>query len=138
MIDTIDPFETAVNLVLEEEGGLVHNPNDPGGLTKFGISQRAYPTLDIANLTVDDAKAIYFKDYWQPLLPYNLSERFMKVAFSTAINMGLSRCKGFLEASSGNLEYFFAQRMLGYVNDKNWPVFGKGWTRRLFHEALSA
>jgi len=34
------PFETAVEFVLKYEGGLTNNPADPGGLTKFGISQR--------------------------------------------------------------------------------------------------
>lgn len=38
---------------------------DPGGETKYGISKRSYPHLDIAGLTLDAAKAIYEYDYWQ-------------------------------------------------------------------------
>ena len=41
-------FEQAFAIVAGEEGGLCRDPGDPGGLTKFGISQRAYPGLDIA------------------------------------------------------------------------------------------
>ena len=134
----IDPFEAAVNDLLQEEGGTVNNAQDPGGLTRFGISKQAFPDVDIANLTVDQAKQLYRDHYWTPLLPYKLPERFMRVAFDTAVNMGLGRCKEFIEASKGQLEWFYAQRMLDYTTDKNWAVFGKGWTRRLFHEALNA
>jgi lysozyme family protein len=51
-------FDLAVEFVLRHEGGLVHNPHDPGGTTNFGISQRAYPEVDIGNLTRDEAKEI--------------------------------------------------------------------------------
>jgi len=37
----MDPF-TAVDFVLSAEGELVDDGSDPGGLTKFGISHRAY------------------------------------------------------------------------------------------------
>ncbi len=58
-------FELAVTITLQHEGGLVDDPHDPGGITKYGISKHAYPKLDIKGLTVDDAKAIYRRDYWQ-------------------------------------------------------------------------
>lgn len=58
-------FNIAIAPVLENEGGYVNNPNDPGGETKYGVSKRQYPNLDIKNLSLDDAKAIYKKDYWQ-------------------------------------------------------------------------
>lgn len=37
---------------------------DKGGLTKYGISQAAFPNLDIANLTYDDAVKIYADEMW--------------------------------------------------------------------------
>ena len=37
---------------------------DPGGETKWGISKRSYPNIDIAALAFDDARDIYFADYW--------------------------------------------------------------------------
>ena len=57
-------FVQAVNAVLEHEGGYVNNPDDPGGETKYGISRRTYPNIDIASLTEDDASAIYYRDWW--------------------------------------------------------------------------
>lgn len=58
-------FEDAIGTVLRNEGGYVDSPNDPGGETKYGISKSAYPNLDIKNLTVDDATAIYRRDFWR-------------------------------------------------------------------------
>ena len=48
-------FEEAVKSVLKHEGGYVNDPKDPGGETNFGISKRAFPDLDIKNLTEEDA-----------------------------------------------------------------------------------
>jgi len=57
-------FEPAMNNLLEWEGFLSNDPDDAGGLTKFGIAKTFYPDLDIENLTWEQAKAIYLKDYW--------------------------------------------------------------------------
>ncbi len=46
------------------KGIVSRDPKDPGGVTKYGISKRSYPELDIENLTRDQAIAIYFRDYW--------------------------------------------------------------------------
>jgi lysozyme family protein len=58
-------FQAAIEYVLANEGALVNDPADPGGLTNFGISQSAYPDLDIRALTRDAAIAIYQRDYWK-------------------------------------------------------------------------
>ena len=57
-------FNLAISIVLTNEGGLVDDPNDPGGLTNYGISKASYPNLDIKNLTVAQATAIYLRDFW--------------------------------------------------------------------------
>jgi lysozyme family protein len=63
--------------------------DDPvGGPTKYGISQRSYPDLDIASLTIDDARAIYRRDFVKPL---NLDTYPPGVAFQLfdfAVNSG--------------------------------------------------
>lgn len=53
-------FEHVVGL----EGGYVYDSYDAGGETKYGISKRAFPHLNIKSLTLDDAKQIYFKRYY--------------------------------------------------------------------------
>ena len=41
-------FNKAIEKVLKFEGVLSNDKYDAGGLTKYGISKRMYPTLDIA------------------------------------------------------------------------------------------
>ncbi len=48
-----------LDTVIVHEGGYVDHPLDPGGATKYGISKKEYPDLDIKNLEVEDAKTIY-------------------------------------------------------------------------------
>lgn len=61
-------FEEAVLKTLQLEGGYVNDPADPGGATKYGITEataRAHGyTGDMRLLTVETAKAIYKKSYW--------------------------------------------------------------------------
>lgn len=49
----------------DKSGGYTNDPDDPGGETKWGISKRAYPNLNIKALTFNDAIAIYHKDYYE-------------------------------------------------------------------------
>jgi len=85
-------FQQAIAITLRNEGGYVNNPKDPGGETKYGISKRSYPTLDIANLTIEQATAIYYRDFWSPY-PYdqiNYVQLACKI-FDTCVNLGQSR-----------------------------------------------
>lgn len=61
-------LEIAFDFAMEfEAGGVTHTvPGDPGGTTKWGISQRANPDLDIPNLTREDAIEVYRQRYWDP------------------------------------------------------------------------
>lgn len=58
-------FYKSIDFILDNEGGLVDNPHDKGGVTNFGLSQKSYPDLDIRNLTRDQAKEIYKRDFWK-------------------------------------------------------------------------
>ena len=51
----MEVFEEAVKQVLKHEGGYVNDPVDPGGETNMGISKKAYPYLNIKELTEKDA-----------------------------------------------------------------------------------
>lgn len=132
----LSAFDEAVGAVLGEEGGYVNDPRDPGGETKWGISKRAFPDLDIVNLTRDEASEVYRVHYWQPLVPYGLDSHFMRVAFECAVNQGLEFTKKLLDQAKGQLDWFMADRALAYAANKNFATFGKGWLRRLFHELL--
>ena len=57
-------FEKAFKYTITNEGVYANDHDDIGGETKYGISKRSYPNLDIKNLTLEEAKKIYFCDYW--------------------------------------------------------------------------
>ena len=81
-------FEDCIDKVLEHEGGYVNDPNDLGGETNFGISKKAYPDLDIKNLTRDEAKEIYRKDYWDRFKIEKMPEALRYIYFDMVLNMG--------------------------------------------------
>ena len=71
-------FLKAIDFTIREEVGPFPNGGylspekaarlgDPGGETKWGISKRSYPEIDIATLTREQAIEIYFRDYWLTL-----------------------------------------------------------------------
>lgn len=83
-------FRFAVGLTLEEEGILSDHIKDPGGLTKYGISKKTYPHLDIANLTKEDAVEIYYRDFWQrPGFGRIENMVIASELFDTAVNGGI-------------------------------------------------
>ncbi len=84
-----EKFEYAVSFILGNEGGYNNDPDDSGGATKFGISQRSYPKLDIQSLSVEKAKALYKKDFWEAQLYDDIKDiRLATKIFDLAVNVG--------------------------------------------------
>ena len=83
-------FEEIIERVIESEGGskITKDPSDAGGTTKYGISQRAYPKLDIENLTERDAKEIYYNDYWIPSKSAQVPAQIREIYFDMVVNFG--------------------------------------------------
>jgi len=89
-------FDTAINITLPHEGGLTTDKG--GGLTKYGISQNAYPNEDIRALTLDRAKALYERDYWNKLNLNQLSfQPLANQIFDIGVNSGVSGAKRLLK-----------------------------------------
>ena len=84
-------FDDIIEKVLEHEGGYVDDPTDAGGETKYGISKRAYPDEDIKELTVERAKELYKRDYWDRFRTGNLPDRLRHIYVDMCINMGGGR-----------------------------------------------
>lgn len=80
-------FDKAVQAVLALEGGQVNHPADHGGLTKYGISQRAHPHLDIAALTEADARELY-RAYWLPQFDRITDQVKANKVFDLCVNLG--------------------------------------------------
>ncbi len=84
-------FGPAFKRTVMIEGGYSDREADRGGKTKYGISQRSYPDLDIANLTVEEARDIYYRDFWKPfLLEEFIRQSVAEEFFDTGVNMGPS------------------------------------------------
>ena len=67
---------------------VTNDPDDPGGLTKYGISKKAYPNEDIANLTLERAKELFRRDYWKVCFCDILPDCLSVVVCDTAYNCG--------------------------------------------------
>ncbi len=95
----MDIFEKAIEFVLKHEGGYVFDPHDPGGETNFGISKKAYPNLNIKELTEEQAKAIYKRDYWDKIKGDELPHVVAFALLDTAINCGVFKASMWLQLS---------------------------------------
>jgi len=96
---TID-FDTAFDRLHRNEGEYTPGlPGDPGGETKFGISKRSYPNVDIKNLTRDGAKAIYYPDFWMPLQDSHPAIKFQ--CFDFAVQSSIQTAIRKLQAAVG-------------------------------------
>ena len=147
-------FEQAISFILKAEGGWVNDSDDNGGETKFGISKNAYPNLDIASLTIEQAKQIYKKDYWDKIKADQLPEKIRLAAFDSAVNQGIGYTSKALQESAGDrnpdghigpntiklinsidssqlLSNFIKHRLERYKKSSDFNKFGKGWLNRL-------
>lgn len=152
-------FEQAVEVVLKWEGGEVNDPRDPGGHTKFGISRRAFPDLDIAALTLNQAKQIYLEKYWMPVRARELPKILRLPVFDTAVNMGVGTAIKLLQRAAyvvvdGQLgpktleacerfpgptwSRFLAKRAKRYAELSGFTTYGDGWLNRLFDVARAS
>ena len=94
------PFYQEIKHVLKREGGYVNDPDDPGGETKYGISKRAHPDVDIAALTPEDAAEIYKDNYWIPSKVERLPDKLQSIYFDMVVNQGQSRAVKILQQAA--------------------------------------
>ena len=146
-------FETACDRLLGHEGGYVHDPNDPGGETNWGISKRSYPHVDIKNLSRHAAMAIYRNDFWDRIHGDEMPDGAAFQAFDFAVNSGIETAVRYLQRAVGVADdgdwgevtraavaemgesdiilRLLAERLDFMTRLKNWPHHGKGWARRI-------
>lgn len=150
----IDYFPVAVEFLLSLEGGISSHLDDNGGLTKYGISQKSYPSLDIKNLTYEQAIAVYRRDFWESVGCGKLQWGFALGLFDAAVLHGPDtgirllqnalrvKVDGYLgpvtlrvaNAASPipTLADFAALRCVEFAKQSDSVVFGRGWFKRLF------
>lgn len=153
-------FNSAFESIIGHEGGYVDHPNDPGGATKFGISKRSYPAEDIPNLTLERAKELYRRDYWDPLKGDQLPGPLALCLFDMAVNSSVAQAVRTLQKAidvpvdgilgTGTLgkalsmepsilvTYMQAERALFLTKLATFDTFGRGWLRRVISTAIEA
>jgi len=139
--------------ILGHEGGYVNDPNDPGGETKWGISKRSYPNLDIASLTIEDAVEIYLRDFLRPLKFDRLPDGIAFQLFDFAVNSGVKNAIMHIQDALGLKEdgiiglqtitkmnqlsesdaimLILSARIKYLIGLRTWDKFSKGWMNRI-------
>lgn len=155
-------FQEAIQHIYKFEGGLVDHPKDPGGITKYGISFRAYPEYGregIRRLTKQEAGKIYYRDYWHATKCEDLPGPLRLIIFDCAVNQGVSYATKALQSAVSvradgvlgpitmkaiknadverTLHKIAMNRYLRYHRNPNWSIFGEGWMSRLLSVSLA-
>ena len=138
-------FQKALNFVLAQEGGFSNDPDDNGGATNLGITQRVFngylahkglKPLSVKNINRLQAEEIYRVNYWLKTGCHKMSPIFAILCFDTAVNMGVSRALEFLSAAKwSSVEVFLLARIEKYVSLAKTPSQRKfllGWLNRVF------
>ena len=163
-------FDQAFARLVDHEGGYSDDPKDPGNWTggregvgelkgtKYGIAANTYGYLDIKNLTLEQAKGIYQRDFWDVLGTAHPALKFQ--FFDAAVNHGpgnairiLQRAVGVAEdgqwgrVSQGALNAldpndalfrFLGRRGKFMVKLQKFDTYGRGWSDRIFTNLLYA
>lgn len=154
-------YDEALRRLLAHEGGYTDNPHDPGGPTKFGITifdYRRYvkadaTAADVQAMPIEAAKQIYRSKYWDALNCDALPAGVDYCVFDYGVNSGIARAAKVLQrivnaAPDGRIgpntlaavAAHDASEIIAAVCDerlaflqrlRTWPVFGRGWGRRV-------
>lgn len=153
-------FNAALAAVLKHEGGFVNHPADPGGMTNLGCTKRVWEEYcgfevdekAMRALTPAKVAPLYKTKYWDAVKGDDLPAGADYAVFDAAVNSGPGRAAKWLQAAvsvevdgsigpktltalaafKGDLIGDYSKRRLSFLLDlKTWPIFGKGWTRRV-------
>ncbi len=150
-------FDAAIKHVLEVEGDFSDHKDDPGGATRFGITEavarRAGYRGDMRELPLDLAKRVYRHEYWDAVRADELPAGIRLVMFDAAVNSGVGQAVRWLQRAVGVVDdgvigprtlaavgalsadsvrmRVLAQRLRFMAGLPNWPAFSRGWARRV-------
>lgn len=150
-------FDEAFHRLLGSEGGYSSHPADPGGATRYGISEAVARAAgyrgDMRNLPVSLAQTIYRREYWDAVRADELPPALRYAVFDAAVNSGVKQSVKWLQRSIGATDDgivgpqtitmaraaqpdFVKRRMLAYrlkfmTDLPTWPQFSRGWARRI-------
>lgn len=158
---SVDRFSICVNFVLLREGGYCDHPSDPGGATNKGVTLKVLEQwrgkpctkADVASLSIPEAEAIYRANYWNKIQGDKLPPGLDLAVFDAAVNSGPGQAAKWLQRAANCtpdgaigpatlaavaktdaviLAHKVCDLRLEFMQSlKTWPVFGKGWARRV-------
>lgn len=130
--------------IYDTEGGFVDNPNDRGGRTNKGITQKTYDAYnkkmnrsqkDVKNITKEEADEIYYNEYYKASGADKIKDKNLRyLHYDSAINHGISRANKLLKESGGDFDKYIEEREKLYDNLAKKPKqqgFYKGWINRI-------
>ena len=146
-------FDKAIERILSHEAGYVFSKRDPGGETRWGISKRSYPAVNIKLLTREQAIAIYKRDFWDRLdmeaLPCGAAFQLLDFAVNSGIETAVralqraigvapdghwgpvSKARAAVTSHTDLILGILAERLDFMTNLVHWPTYGRGWARRI-------
>jgi lysozyme family protein len=150
-------FNTAFALLLGHEGDFSDHKDDPGGATRFGVTEAVAREVgykgDMRELPVELAQRIYLERYWKPIRADDLPPGIRYAVFDSAVNSGPRQASLWLQRALGveadgvigpktlAAAYaqdmnalrlrILAQRLRFMTGLPNWPSFSRGWSRRI-------
>ena len=99
-------FSRGMEFVMKWEGGFVDDPDDPGGRTNKGVTQKTYDrwrkakgllSEDVLHITEQEVDAIYLDDYWKKVVQKWYPDNLAIALFDSAVNMGQRRAVSMLQ-----------------------------------------
>jgi uncharacterized protein (TIGR02594 family) len=155
-------YDASLARLLVHEGGYSNHPSDPGGPTNYGITihdfrkyiDRNGTAADVRAMTVEQAKTIYRRRYWDVQRCDQLPAGVDYAIFDYGVNSGigrsgkvLRRVLGLSDGTSAITDEVIAaagrrdpkvlasaicdERLAFLRGLGTWPTFGRGWGRRV-------
>ena len=150
-------FQTAFDLLITHEGGFSNHPDDPGGATMYGVTEAVARaegyTGAMRDLTLDFAKQVYRKRYWDACRCDQMPDQLRYPLFDAAVNSGPGQAIKWLQSAVGvkvdgaigpvtqqavnmaapqpTRQKMIGNRLRFMTQLSNWPSFSKGWARRI-------
>jgi len=150
-------FLTAFDKLLKHEGGYSDHAADPGGKTRYGITEAVAREVgyrgDMRELPLELAQRIYKERYWDAVQAEALPPDVRYIVFDGAVNSGVAQSSKWLQRacgvkddgvigpitiraastlhSEGLRRRILAQRLRFMAKLPNWPAFSRGWANRI-------
>jgi lysozyme family protein len=152
-------FDAAFDLLITHEGGFSNRPlsDDPGGATMYGVTEKVARangyTGRMQDLTLNFAKQVYRKQYWDACQCEAMPESIRYPLFDAAVNSGPGQAIKWMQAAAGvkadgvigpmtksavavSNHAVLRQQMIGrrlafMTGLSNWPANARGWSRRI-------